>query len=145
MKRILALGVALGITISTLVTGGASAADPLPGSSECNKVKVQVLAYEKQEQIYKKEYEPVNGIWSWFFTSAHLNKYWKLQKEIVGFEVAMFAYDNENLSCFTPRQRAYAKAEIQEWTDIQTFLNETPDWVTGFSFIPIAWDSIFKA
>ncbi|MDP1711762.1 MAG: hypothetical protein Q8K86_04820 [Candidatus Nanopelagicaceae bacterium] len=145
MRRILASGLALGIMIITLVATGASAAEPLPGSSACNKVKAQVLVYEKQEQIFKKEYEPVNGIWSWFFTSAHLNKYWNLQKEIVDFEVAMFAYDNKNLSCFTPRQRTYAKAEILEWKEIQKFLQETPDWVTGFSFIPIAWDSIFKA
>lgn len=145
MRRILASGVALGIMITTLVATGASAAEPLPGSSACNKVKAQVLAYEKQEQIYKKSYEPVNGVWSWFFTSARLNKYWKLQKEIVDFQVVMFAYDNKHLSCFTPRQRAYAKAEIQEWREIQTFIQETPDWVTGFSFIPISWDSIFKA
>lgn len=145
MKRILASGVALGIMITALVATGASAVDPLPGSRACTKVKAQVMAYEKQERIYKKDYEPVNGIWSWFFTSAHLNKYWNLQKEIVDYEVAMFAYDNKNISCFTPRQKAYAKAEIQEWTEIQTFLQETPDWMTGFSFIPISWDSIFKA
>lgn len=145
MKRILASGVALGIMITTLVATGASAAAPLPGSSACNKVKAQVLAYETQEKIYKKSYEPVNGLWSWFFTSASLNKYWNLQKEIVDFQVAMFAYENKNLSCFTPRQRAYAKAEIQEWKEIQKFIQETPDWVTGFSFIPISWDSIFKA
>ena len=145
MKRVLVSGVVLGIMITALVATGASAASPLPGSSACNKVKAQVLAYEKQEQIFKKDYEPVNGIWSWFFTSAHLNKYWNLQKEIVDFEVAMFAYDVKNLSCFTPRQQAYAKTEIEEWTALQTFIKETPDWVTGFSFIPIAWDSIFKA
>lgn len=145
MRRILASGVVLGITITALVATGASAASPLPGSSACNKVKAQVLSYEKQEQIYKKDYEPVNGIWSWFFTSAHLNKYWKLQKEIVDFEVAMFEYDMKNISCFAPRQQKYARAEIEEWKSIQTFIAETPDWVTGFSFIPIAWDSIFKA
>jgi len=145
VKRFLASGVALGIMVATLGATGASAADPLPGSSACNKVKAQVLAYEKQEQIFKKDYEPVNGIWSWFFTSAHLNKYWNLQKEIVDFEVAMFAYDVKNISCFTPRQRRYAKTEFEEWKSIQRFIAETPDWVTGFSFVPIAWDSIFKA
>lgn len=145
MKRVLVSGVVLGIMIAALVATGASAESPLPGSSACNKVKAQVLAYEKQEQIFKKDYEPVNGIWSWFFTSAHLNKYWNLQKEIVDFEVAMFEYDVKNISCFMPRQQKYAKTEIEEWKSIQRFITETPDWVTGFSFIPIAWDSIFKA
>lgn len=144
MKRILASGVVLGIMIATLVATGASAAEPLPGSSACNKVKAQVLAFEKQEKIYKKNYKPVNGIWSWFFTSARLNKYWNLQKEIVDFEVAMFEYEVKNISCFTPRQQKYARTEIEEWKSIQRFIAETPDWVTGFSFIPIAWDSIFK-
>lgn len=145
MKRILTSGVGLGIFISVIVVAGASGASPQPGSSACNKVKAQVLAYEKQEQIYKKSYEPVNGIWSWFFTGANLNKYWNLQREIVDFEVAMFTFDNRNISCFTPRQQAYAKTEIEEWKSIQKFLKETPNWITGFSFIPILWDSIYKA
>lgn len=145
MKRILASGMVLGILISALAATAASAVDPLPGSSACNDVRAKILSYEKQEKVYAKQYEPVNGIWSWFFTSAHLNKYWNLQKEIVDFEVAMFAYDIKNISCFTPRQQAYAKSESEEWTNLQSFIKETPDWVTGFAFIPIAWDSIYKA
>lgn len=145
MKRKVASAVVSGLMISVLISTNASAVGPLPGSSACNKVKLQVLAYEKQEQIYKKAYEPVNGIWSWFFTGANLNKYWNLQKEIVDFEIAMFTFDNRNITCFTPRQQAYAKTEIEEWKSIRKFLQETPNWITGFSFIPILWDSIYKA
>ncbi len=143
MKRFLASGVVLGILISGLTTL-ISPANAVVVTNECKKVKAQIQTYEAQEKVFEKDYEPVNGIWSWFFTSAHLNKYWNLQKEIVNFEVEMFAYDVANLSCFTLKQQQYAQTEFEEWKGLQSFISGTPDWITGFSFIPIDWDSILK-
>ncbi|MBI3429991.1 MAG: hypothetical protein HY050_08065 [Actinobacteria bacterium] len=143
MKRFLALGVILGILVSGL-TISIAPANAAVVTSECKKVKAQIQTFEAQEKVFEKDYEPVNGIWSWFFTSAHLNKYWNLQKEIVNFEVDMFTYDVANLSCFTLKQQQYALKELDEWKGLQSFIQGTPDWITGFSFIPIDWDSILK-
>lgn len=144
MKRLLGTSIVLAIMISTL-SFSVTPANAVFGLSKCEKVRAQVKAFEKQEKIFAKQYEPVNGIWSWFFTGAHLNKYWNLQKEIVDFEVAMFAYDLKNLTCFTVRQQKYAQTEYEEWRGFQKFIKNTPDWITGFAFIPIEWDSIYKA
>ena len=143
MRRFLALGLLLSFLISVLAISIVPA-NAVVVSSECKKVKAQIQSYEEQEKVFEKEYEPVNGIWSWFFTSAHLNKYWNLQKEIVNFEVDMFTYDLKYLTCFNLKQQQYAQTEFDEWKGLQSFINGTPDWITGFAFVPIEWDSILK-
>ncbi len=143
MKRFLASGLLVGIVLSGL-SASIAPVNAAIVTTECKKVVSQIRSYEGQEKIFAKEYEPVNGIWSWFFTNAHLNKYWNLQKEIVNFEVKMFTHDVANLSCFTLKQQQYAQKELEEWKGIQSFINGTPDWITGFSFVPIDWESILK-
>jgi hypothetical protein len=32
---------------------------------------------------------------------------------------------------------------FKEWKDLQTFLKVQPDWIAGFNFVPIVWDSIY--
>lgn len=142
MKRI---GVA-GLALTLLLAGSAFtpvSAQAASVSANCQKVKAQVVDYESKEKEFATQYAPVNGMWSWFFSSAHLNEYWLLQKKIVDYEVTMFSYDLDNLSCFTVKQQAYAKVVYKEWKDLQVFLKDQPDWITGFSFTPIVWDSIY--
>lgn len=142
MKRLSIFGLTLTFLLSTL------ALSPFPAqaasvSANCKDVKAQVLAYEAKEKDFAAQYAPVNGMWSWFFSSAHRNDYWMLQKKIVDFEVSMFTYNLNHLPCFTVKQQAYAKVVYKEWKDLQDFLSGQPDWITGFSFTPIVWDSIY--
>ena len=102
-------------------------------------VKVEMRGYFCEAPAYA----PVNGKWSWFFSSAHLNDYWVLQKKIIDFEVAIFAYDRVNLTCFTVKQQAYVKVVSKQWNELQRFVKGQPDWIAGFSFVPIVWDSIY--
>jgi len=142
MKRLSVVG----LVLTFLLTGVALApvsAQAATAAPNCQKVKAQVMAYEAKEKNYAVQYAPVNGQWSWFFSSAHLNDYWLLQKEIVDYEVVMFSYDLANLPCFTLKQQEYAKVVYKEWKDLQVFLKAQPDWITGFSFTPIVWDSIY--
>ena len=142
MKRLYVVG----LTLSFLIAGSAIlplSAQAASVSVDCAKVKTQVLAYEAAEKDFATQYAPVNGKWSWFFSSAHLNDYWLLQKKIVDFEVTLFTYDLNNMSCFTTKQQEYAKFVYKEWTDLQGFLKAQPDWINGFSFTPIVWDSIY--
>ncbi len=143
MKRFLGvvIPVALLFSASTFVATSAQAVAP---TAQCAKVKAQVAAYEKIEKVYSVKYASVNGKWSWFFTSVHQQESWLLQKEIVNFEVKLFAYYRANLTCFTLRQQDYAKAEYQKWIDNRDYLKNQPDWVAGINFIPIEWDSIFS-
>lgn len=120
-----------------------TAAQAASVSANCQKVKVQVLSFESKEKAFAVQYAPINGMWSWFFTSANQNEYWLLQKKIVNYELDMFTYDLNHLSCFTLKQQAYAKVVYKEWKDLQDFVNSQPDWITGFSFTPIVWDSIY--
>ncbi len=142
MKRLSVVGISLTLLVSSLVFMPASA-QAASVSANCSKVKAQVLAYESQEKDFAVQYDPVNGKWSWFFSSAHLNDYWLLQKKIVDFEVTLFTYDLNHMSCFTTKQQAYAKFVYKEWVSIQGFLKAQPDWINGFSFTPIVWDSIY--
>jgi hypothetical protein len=142
MKGFTVFGLTLTLLLSGFVLNPVSA-QAASVSVDCKNVKTQVMAYEAKEKDFALQYAPVNGMWSWFFSSAHRNDYWLLQKKIVDFEVTMFAYDLNHISCFTPKQQAYAKFVYKEWKDLQTFLTGQPDWITGFSFTPIVWDSIY--
>ncbi len=142
MKRFSVFGLALTFLLASV------AYSPIPVqaasvSVNCQKVKKQVMASEAKEKEFAKQYAPVNGMWSWFFSSAHLNEYWLLQKKIVDFEVAMFTYDLNNLSCFTLKQQAYVKVVYKQWKNLQDFVSGQPDWIAGFNFAPIVWDSIY--
>ncbi len=142
MKRLSSICISLTLLTSALVFVPASA-QAASVSANCSKVKAQVLAYESQEKAFAVQYEPVNGKWSWFFSSAHRNDYWLLQKKIVDFEVTLFTYVLNHMSCFTPKQQTYAKYVYKQWVEIQGFLKAQPDWINGFSFTPIVWDSIY--
>lgn len=142
MKRLSVYGLTLSFLLASVVFAPISA-QAASVSINCQKVKAQVIAYEAKEKDFAVQYAPVNGMWSWFFSSAHLNDYWLLQKKIVDYEVAMFTYDLNNLACFTPKQQEYAKVVYKEWKDLQDFVNAQPDWIAGFSFTPIVWDSIY--
>lgn len=142
MKRLSIFGLTLTLLLLSFILNPVSA-QAASVSADCKNVKTQVMAYEAKEKDFAVQYAPVNGMWSWFFSSAHRNDYWLLQKKIVNFEVTMFTYDLNHISCFTPKQQAYAKFVYKEWKDLQTFLTGQPDWITGFSFTPIVWDSIY--
>lgn len=142
MKRLSVFG----LTLTFLLAGAAVSPVSVQAASvsaNCQKVKAQVMTYEAKEKDFADQYAPVNGMWSWFFSSAHLNDYWLLQKKIVDYEVTMFTYDLNHLSCFTLKQQEYAKVVYKEWKDLQGFLKAQPDWIAGFSFTPIVWDSIY--
>ena len=142
MKRLFIFGFALAFLLAGVVVSPVSA-QTASASANCQKVKSQILSYQTKEKDFANQYAPVNGKWSWFFSSAHLNEYWLLQKKIVDYEASMFSYDLSNLSCFTIKQQGYAKVVSKEWNDLQIFLKGQPDWITGFNFTPIVWDSIY--
>lgn len=142
MKRLSTFGLALTLALATVVASPQSA-QAASISADCSKVKAQVLAYEAKEKPFAAQYAPVNGKWSWFFSSAHLNDYWQLQKKIVDYELTMFTYDLNHLPCFTLKQQAYAKVVYKQWKDVESFVNSQPDWIAGFNFTPIVWDSIY--
>ena len=142
MKRLVIFGLTLTFWLSSVVLNPVSV-QAASVSPDCKNVRAQVIAYEAKEKAFAVQYAPVNGMWSWFFSSAHRNTYWLLQKKIVDFEVVLFTYDLNHLSCFTVKQQAYAKVVYKEWKDLQDFLTGQPDWITGFSFTPIVWDSIY--
>lgn len=142
MKRLSVFGLALAFLVSSLALNPVTA-QAANVSADCKNVKAQVKSQVAKEKVFAVQYAPVNGMWSWFFSSAHRNDYWLLQKKIVDFEVTMFTYDLNHLSCFTLKQQAYAKVVYKEWKDQQDFLTGQPDWITGFSFTPIVWDSIY--
>ena len=143
MKRLGVFGLTLTFWLSSFVLNPVSV-QAASVSANCKNVKAQVNAFEAKEKTFAVQYAPVNGMWSWFFSTAHRNAYWLLQKKIVDFEVVMFTYDLNHVSCFTVKQQAYAKVVFKEWKDLQDFLTGQPDWITGFSFTPIVWDSIYN-
>lgn len=144
MKRLSLLSILLSIIVGgfSLLPVSAQAVSPSP-TADCAKVKAKILNYQAQERIFAKEYAPVNGKWSWFFSSAHLNDKWNLQKKIVDFEVVLFTFDMANISCFNLRQQSYIKLSYKKWKDRQRFLNGKLDWLQGFTFTSIAWDSVY--
>ena len=131
----------VGTAFSMLSLPSATAASASP---KCAAVKTQVRAYAKLEKPLSVQYAPVNGRWSWTFATPNTDLYIDLQKQIVDLQVKMFTFSRANLGCFTPSQKVYAVNSLKNWKEIQANLSTRPNWLAGFSFVPIVWDSIYS-
>lgn len=131
----------VGTAFSMLSLPSATAASASP---KCAAVKTQVRAYAKLEKPLSVQYAPVNGRWSWAFATPNTDLYIDLQEQIVDLQVKMFTFNRANLGCFTPSQKVYAVNSLKNWKEIQAHLSTRPNWLAGFSFVPIVWDSIYS-
>ena len=145
MKKLKVFGFALliALTSAALSQVSSQSANGATSSAKCAAAKTQVRAFEKLEKPFSLKYAPVNGKWSWTFATPNTDQYIDLQKRIVDLQVKMFTFDRANLECFTPTQKEYAVSSLKIWKEIQANLAVRPDWLAGFTFVAIIWDSIY--
>ena len=140
-------------TIVILSLLGSSLASMTPanailGLSQCEKVKKQILNYEKQEKPLAQKWVPANGQLHSRFTLEQNKVFFNLHKSIVKLEVKMYTLEKNNPKCFTITQNEYIKRVYPIWKEWETYYRFNPNYVYQPRMFnvwsEIAWDSIYN-
>jgi len=147
MKRKLASAiVALGLLVSSLAS--VAPANAILGLSQCEKVKKQILSYEKQEKPLAQKWVPANGQLHSRFTLAQNKTFFNLFKSIVKLEVKMYTLEKNNPKCFTITQNEYINKVYPYWKEWENSYKSNPTFIyyprLVRSWSDISWDSIYN-
>ena len=138
--------VALGLLASSLAS--VAPANAILGLSQCEKVKKQILSYEKQEKPLAQKWVPANGQLHSRFTLQQNIVFFNLHKSIVKLEVKMYTLEKNNPKCFTITQNEYINKVYPVWKDWENYYKSTPRYIYQprmFSYwSDISWDSIYN-
>ena len=118
------------------------------GLSKCEKVKKQILAYEKTEKPMIADWQNYSGEWIAAYSSKSQLEIQKRWTNIVNLEVKMYALETNNPKCFTNSQNIYIKNVYPNWKKQQQYNRFYPtsnnaDGGTGY-YTAISWDSIYN-
>ena len=140
--------VSIGFTVLILLGSSLTPANAVLGLSACEKVKKQVLSYEKTEKPLIKDWQNYVGDWIWDYPSDSRLKLQKRFVNIVNIEVKMYSLEINNPKCFTNSQNIYIKKIYPKWKEYQQINRAYPDANNADDgkgyFIPITWDSIYN-
>ena len=144
MKRKLASA----IVVMGLLASSMAPASAIFGLSKCEKVKRQILSYEKQEKPLAQKWVPANGQLHARFTLAQNKTFFNLYKSIVKLEVKMYTLEKNNPKCFTITQNEYINKVYPYWKERDNYYKFNPTYVFNPRLIPIwseiSWDSIYN-
>jgi hypothetical protein len=101
-KKLASAIVILGLLGSSMAS--MAPANAIFGLSKCEKVKKQILSYEKQEKALAVKWAPANGRLHSDFSLSQNRYFFELHKSIVRLEVKMFTLEKNNPKCFTITQ-----------------------------------------
>ena len=123
-------------------------ANAILGLSKCEKVKKQILSYERQEKLLAQKWVPANGQLHSRFTLQQNKVFFNLHKSIVKLEVKMYTLEKNNPKCFTITQNEYIKKVYPLWKEWETYYRFNPNYVYQPRMFnvwsEIAWDSIYN-
>ena len=118
------------------------------GLSQCEKVKKQILNYEKQEKPLAQKWVPANGQLHSRFTLEQNRVFFNLHKSIVKLQVKMYTLEKNNPKCFTITQNEYIKKVYPLWKEWETYYRFNPTYVYQPRMFnvwsQIVWDSIYN-
>lgn len=136
------------ILVIGLLAPSMAPANAIFGLSKCEKIKKQILAFEKQEK-------PI--IDKWNLKAGDPTHLWSPNKraifqiqwiELVNLEVKMYALEMNNLNCFSSTQRIYIKDTYPYWKEQQQINKWYPRNNNGLTsngtYKTISWDSIYN-
>ncbi len=144
MKRsLLSCVLVLGLTMPV-----SSPAHAIFGLSTCEKVKKQILAYEKIEKPLVKEWQNYAGDWIHSYSGESQLKIQQRWINLVNLEVKMYTLEINNPKCFTNSQNIYIKNVYPAWKKYQSINRFDPtannaDNGNGY-YISVSWDSIYN-
>jgi hypothetical protein len=144
MKRLLvAVVVMMGLLATSLTPANA-----ILGLSKCEKVKKQILAYEKIEKPLVKDWQNYAGDWIWSYSTDSQLKIQQRWTNLVNLEVKMYTLEINNPKCFTNSQNIYIKNVYPEWKKSQSINKFYPnannaDNGKGY-YTTVSWDSIYN-
>ena len=118
------------------------------GLSKCEKVKKQILAYEKTEKPLIADWQNYSGQWIWDYPQKSQLEIQKRWTNIVNLEVKMYSLEINNPKCFSNSQNIYIKDIYPKWKKQQQTNKFNPtgnnaDNGKGY-YIEISWDSIYN-
>jgi hypothetical protein len=140
------------ITSAILVIGllGSSLtpAQAIFGLSKCEKVKKQVLAWQKVEKPMIKDWQNYSGDWIAAYEGKSQLELQKKWINIVNLEVKMYSLEINNSKCFTNSQNIYIKDTYPNWKKHQQNNKFYPTYNNADDgrgyYLAISWDSIYN-
>ena len=117
------------------------------GLSTCEKVKKQILGYQKEEKVLSKKWEPANDKPHSDFSLSQNRYFFELHKSIVALEIKLFTLEKNNPKCFTITQNELITEVYPYWKKWETYYKNQRTYV----YMPrmyqrwdnISWGSIY--
>ena len=136
------------LTVLILLESSLTPANAVFGLSACEKIKKQILSYEKSEKPLIKDWQNYVGVWILNYPSDSRLELQKRFVNIVNIEVKMYSLEINNPKCFTNSKNIYIKKYYPKWKKHQQINKAYPyadnaDDGKGY-FMPIIWDSIYN-
>jgi hypothetical protein len=137
---------------SALIVVGLLASSMAPASavfglSKCEKVKKQILNYEKQERVLAVRWAPANGQLHNNFTLSQNRNFFNLHKSIVNLEVKIFTLEKNNPKCFTITQNEFITKVYPYWKEWENYYKFNRTYIYNERMYnvwsDISWGSIY--
>jgi hypothetical protein len=136
------------ILVFCLLGSSLTPAQAIFGLSKCEKVKKQILAYEKTEKPMIADWQNYSGEWIWNYSQESQRKIQKRWTNIVNLEVKMYSLEINNPKCFTNSQNIYIKKVYPQWKKHQQTNKFYPTYNNADNgngyYTAISWDSIYN-
>ena len=140
-NRFMRTKLASALVVVGLLASSMAPANAILGLSQCEKVKKQILSYEKQEKPLAQKWVPANGQLHSRFSLAQNRTFFNLYKSIVKLEVKMYTIEKNNPKCFTITQNEYINKVYPYWKELDNYYKFNPTYVFNPRLIPI-WPEI---
>jgi hypothetical protein len=146
-KKLASAIVILGLLGSSMAS--MAPANAIFGLSKCEKVKKQILSYEKQEKALAVKWAPANGRLHSDFSLSQNRYFFELHKSIVRLEVKMFTLEKNNPKCFTITQNELITETYPSWKKWETYYKNQSTYI----YLPrmyqrwsnVIWESIYDS
>jgi hypothetical protein len=115
-----------------LLASSMAPATAVLGLSKCEKVKKQVLNYEKTEVSLNKAIKPFAGKSNMNFSITQNKSNYLVMKKFVAFEVTYLQYAYNNSQCFTRSQNEFIDQAYKYAKQIQNDFTITPYYINEF-------------
>jgi hypothetical protein len=123
-------------------------ANAIFGLSKCEKVKKQILAYEKIEKPLVKDWQNYAGDWIFSYSIESQLRIQQRWVNLVNLEVKIYALEINNPKCFTNSQKIYIKNVYPIWKKYQSINKFTPTANNANNgngyYTSVNWDSIYN-
>jgi hypothetical protein len=101
-------------------------ANAIFGLSKCEKVKKQIISYEKREVTLSRQVSPFAGQLASKFTLTQNRSYFLKMKEYINFEFTYLKYAYNNSKCFTRSQNEFIDSAYKIAAELKYAYDSTP-------------------